>query len=429
MFVDGEHRCQAAVDCSGSQVIHGDIVGKSPGSNESTRAGEGISAPESNIESYLLKELARHRDLEQVLVERQELEEKTEAQRAQILRLRKLLDQQQELLDTTSNKLCEWQEVHETQTVQIMEHARARAEQQDTIQTLEGRLSHLQKQLEQVQGEAARHLEQLLSQAEYVAGLEKDLQKANSIVEAKSKELVDTKADNSLLQVEVMQLKARVEEMQQDLLRESLAYDRMREQLQAFETAERRRFGYGGSSLMGESKSGRTMLSEASLMGDRRGDEMKSQASLGSVTSGRCKSPSAASYSAIPDEERNAFLSQFPMASRTERGLRNRMEELKKRQGPTAFTHSRGNSNMSASEADRPAPPSETLPEAAFVNKREPILSEAARRPTSSPSSSPKAARPQSPTATPILESYQPQSEPAKPQSPKSPTEPSPTDS
>eukprot|EP00971_Amphidinium_carterae_P016931 334318-Amphidinium_carterae.2 len=77
----------------------------------------------------------------------------------------------------------------------------------------------------------------------------------------------------------------------------------------------------------------RTHADSESAAGERRSEDMSSQPSTSSLVSPSGRGQAQAGCASIPDEERNAFLAQFPMASRTERQLRNRMEETRKRAG------------------------------------------------------------------------------------------------
>jgi len=288
-------------------------------------------------------------------VEREQLEEKCEAQSAHILRLRELLQKQQRLLDMTASQIAE--ESQKSQTQAAMEAA---------MVAQEARVAEYCVQVENLRSEAARQSElvvdleeKLRTQAERLAKLEADLA-------ARASECRRSRS-------EVDRQRARVKELS-DLLEEKGEYvDRMRDQLQVHEAAERRHYSYrmppefrrscgavnanaGIAVAAGEELSTPRDPGLPSARSRRREAAAAASADDGtsSTASSRSRLPQAPTRP-MDDEERHAFLSHFPMAMRTERHLRTRMEaERTKHQSSTPAAASVSTSSFTPAVSSTP---------------------------------------------------------------------------
>lgn len=236
------------------------------------------------------------------------------------------------------------------------------AAQDQRIAELTAHCESLQQQLEVHQGIAAKQTRLAAEQTAQLAELQEQLacqENSNARLQVELDEL-RSNGDERLAEADARRAEDRVEldrqleenrELNEALERQGDLVDRLSAQLQVHEAADRRRFSYRPDSKVMRMSS--TGLEEEMSFGGL-GSE---QGSVGSaLNSGRGGGPSygdfedsdlptptlsrgstqmstprmaskAAQLSGMTEEERVKFLAHFPMASRTERHLRNRIEE------------------------------------------------------------------------------------------------------
>lgn len=273
----------------------------------------------------------------------EQLEEKVEEQRGHICRLRELLQKQQCLLDMTAK--------------QITGHEQQLEEQQERMSQKDMRIEELSRQVQQEKELSQQRVERQLE-------AERQLCLREQALAAREAELKKSKADVDKQKAEADRQRAQNKELVATIAEHEIHVDRMRAQLQVHEAAERRRHSYhpngapatgcaanggtGGSSVpvvTTESKAAEAADDRPRLPRPGTGPPMASPGtgrratSAGSTGGPPAGTGSTSAPGSVTDkmdvQERDAFLSHFPMASRTERILRNRLEERKtKKQAP-----------------------------------------------------------------------------------------------
>eukprot|EP00927_Polykrikos_kofoidii_P074689 TRINITY_DN7070_c0_g1_i3.p1 TRINITY_DN7070_c0_g1~~TRINITY_DN7070_c0_g1_i3.p1 ORF type:complete len:575 (-),score=102.85 TRINITY_DN7070_c0_g1_i3:98-1738(-) len=250
----------------------------------------------------------------------------------------------------------------------------------------------LQEELERRCTQVARQEQELRMQSERMRQLEAELQKTREALSASDAQCLEWKSEADRHAAEADRQKKESEkqyaesiELTEKLCVQAEHIEKMRADMQVHESAERRRYSYmprnGGLGGIGNSSAGtptsfaRSRALSHSHLGSNNGDDSpRSSAAATTVGTesafGGCASVTAggghlsargtrtsqrtstghveggrrggsqrpdrgrpsAQATSIADEERDAFLSHFPMASRTERAFRDRIEERKRRE-------------------------------------------------------------------------------------------------
>lgn len=277
-------------------------------------------------------------ELRQAELECQRLEDELESQAAHIARLRRLLHKQQELLDMTAQQLEESQQQAE-RVVALEEQA---ASQRESLRAREDRIAALSMQCDGLRGELRRQHEatalqeaQVCSQASSIAALEAELARKDEALVSREAECERRRTDGDQ---DAGRARARIRELTESLSQRDDLAERLRAQLEVYEAAERRRHSYHPSGRQspedGCSEHGSSVSSSRpSARGSGRPLEPDPASYRG--FGGAPPRPPARS-SAVDEmgqEERAAFLSHFPMASRTERHLRKNLDDKRKKPG------------------------------------------------------------------------------------------------
>jgi hypothetical protein len=221
-------------------------------------------------------------------------------------------------------------------------------------------VSYMEGELERHLTNTCRYEEEIRASGETVKRLEMDLKNTRQALNGSIEDGQRLRAEGDQGRVEVERHRGDLERVQCEcgelmdrLAREQEHNESLRLQLQSHEAAERRRCSYKPRRLA-SSPMGRTVLcagGSASVGTLPSVDELEhssprtpSEASSGNYPSGRTgrsgsgvRTPLSQHSSIGPDssplmdkEERIAFLSHFPMASRTERVIQNRLEEQRR---------------------------------------------------------------------------------------------------
>mmetsp|Transcript_78048 Transcript_78048/g.181013 ORF Transcript_78048/g.181013 Transcript_78048/m.181013 type:complete len:426 (-) Transcript_78048:242-1519(-) len=234
-------------------------------------------------------------------LEREQLEENLEAQTAYNARLRELLQKQQQLLDMTAQ--LDWKDASERAETLLVER--------DT----------LHKQLQQQQDNMVRQERVIREQAQRIASVEAELEHGQELLAAAT--------------AEQQRERAEVRELVDALARQEDLVEHLKAQLQVHEAAERRRHSYhpagrGVAEDVGSEFSSSVGSARTSARGppSRVGSEQD--------VSFKIRAQAARPIEEMDKDERDAFLSHFPMASRTERHMRNRLEDRRRRPGAGA---------------------------------------------------------------------------------------------
>lgn len=309
-------------------------------------------------------------ELDEAEVEREHLEERLEAQILQVARLRELLHRQQRLLDMTAEQIAE---LHQQNKQQAEEIADLKTQEEETS----ARMSALQEESESLQQEvflqrelAAQYEHQLKSEAHRHEELENNaashIQDQAVQLETLNNELIERDRDVERYQSEAETCRSKMEALETYIGHQNEDIDRLRDSLQVYEEAERRKYSYQArtppdnrrgscdSSTVGSPEEraspsdGASSTQLSSLRGSQRATRNES-----SVTNGLGNKRVAQAI--IDDSDRDAFLSQFPMSSRTERQMRNRMEtdRRKNRAYAAGLNSARSDADSIASTATR----------------------------------------------------------------------------
>eukprot|EP00927_Polykrikos_kofoidii_P074687 TRINITY_DN7070_c0_g1_i1.p1 TRINITY_DN7070_c0_g1~~TRINITY_DN7070_c0_g1_i1.p1 ORF type:complete len:568 (-),score=94.87 TRINITY_DN7070_c0_g1_i1:98-1732(-) len=357
----------------------------------------GVEGPrglrDTEVEVIAAREETRQADLE---CER--LEEKLEAQAVHIVKLRELLQKQQRLLDVTAQQI-EGQDEHRRRQASDMSELEARESQhRKLVADHESRASALieecrmlQEELERRCTQVARQEQELRMQSERIRQLEAELHKTREALSSSDAQCLEWKSESDRHAAEADRQKNESEkqyseciELTEKLCVQAEHIEKMRADMQVYESAERRRYSYmprnGSVGGIGNSSTGTptsfagsralshqrlgsnngddsprssaaatTVGTESAFVGaggtaggghlSARGSRTSPRTSTGQVEGGRRggsqrpdRGRPSAQATSIADEERDAFLSHFPMASRTERAFRDRIEERKRRE-------------------------------------------------------------------------------------------------
>lgn len=279
-------------------------------------------------------------------LERERLEENLEAQSAYNARLRGLLQKQQQLLDMTAQQLVSQQEQGRAQGGASAARGRRDAAVQAEAAPAEGQI--LRERCRK-QSDALVQQETLLcEQKQRIAALEAELRQEREALSAGVAEQQQCRAEAERQRAQAERRRAEAERQRAEVreLAEALAQrddlvERLRAQLQVHEAAERRRHSYHPvGRCAGEDGASEHGSSIGSGQPSARGPPPAADGEAGPAAAGRLRAarPTPARPSVIDGmgkEERDAFLSHFPMALRTERHMRSRLEDRTRRR-PTA---------------------------------------------------------------------------------------------
>lgn len=318
-------------------------------------------------------------DARQADLECERLEDKLESQSGHVNRFRELIQKQQQLLDMSAEQISSLELQTRNQAQELSELRAGEGDlrqncvaQGERIDALMEEVASVHNELER-QCDANRRLEKSLrSRDEAVSRLEAELKTTREALSGSLEECRSGVAKGEQYRAEAAGQRSECERYQQEknelvekLLREKEHVEKMRSQLQVFEAAERRRFSYrdraapwGGAVSMVQglpdlssfgrlhsASAGQLMnlpLPEDGLVeaSPRTPSEVSLSSGLLSTRSARGRARPMSHRSSASDlmdnKERDAFLSQFPMASRTERHLRDRLEESRRAHATTA---------------------------------------------------------------------------------------------
>lgn len=327
-------------------------------------------------------------EAEQAELEREAMEEKLESHTCHISRLRELLQKQQRLLDMTASQIQEQHQQSKRQAEQAVSVEQHRSKEQERSAGQVVRIDELAVELERkkeelkMQRDLARQLEEQLcaevqqrheNSVRQESTFKREAERATDLRE----QLTAREADVKRYRSDCEKQKHVLKELTDSLQVQNEAYEELRGKVEVHEaenrrhdryqtrTPDHRRLNAGaddipspGTSVTasppatapgtapGSSKSARGKSSTSARqeqpngtfngysgptavpVGPWCGD---SQASVPSSARGP---PQSARQVEMDDDERDAFLSHFPMASRTERNIRNRLDgERRKKAG------------------------------------------------------------------------------------------------
>ncbi|CAK9048350.1 unnamed protein product [Durusdinium trenchii] len=264
-----------------------------------------------------------------------EKEKQLEEQQNRVQSLSNVLAKQQNVLDMTAAQLSNQQEQKDMVSRQS-EQLVALTVERDRLRDDRDRLRHEAEQLRELSHVQQRRLQEKESQ---LSSAEASLATNQQALFRREKELGALQADHQRQQVEI-------EELCEAVTWRDNEVEHIRSQLEVFEAAERRKHSYrsGSSTFLGRVASARSLdgsepsssigSAQPSARGERR-PESSVPSTPGaaptavSPTSSRRALRPVAPLASMDKEERAAFLSHFPMASRTERHLRHRIDSSK----------------------------------------------------------------------------------------------------
>ncbi|CAL1127840.1 unnamed protein product [Cladocopium goreaui] len=316
------------LSCSWADIVeHVELLTRLADGRKTKEAKEPSDAEEREVEELQQLLLNAEMDLD-------EKERQLEEQQNRVQSLSNVLAKQQNVLDMTAAQISNQQEQKDLvakQSEQLMSLTLERDRLRDERDRLWQEANHL-RELNHVQQRSLQEKESQLSSAE--ASLATNQQ----ALLKREQELCALQADHQRQQVEIEELCEAVAWREGEV-------DRIRSQLDIYEAAERRKHSYrsGSSSFLGRVASARSLdgsepgssLSSAqpSARGERRNESsVPSTPGAGihgavSPASSRRALRPVAPLASMDKEERAAFLSHFPMASRTERHLRHRIND------------------------------------------------------------------------------------------------------
>jgi len=302
-----------------------------------TRLADGRKGQDPNPEA----EEREVEELQQLLINAEmdldEKERRLEEQQNRVQSLSNVLAKQQNVLDMTAAQLSNQQEQKELVAKQS-EQLMSLTVERDRLKDERDRLWQEANQLRELNRVQQRRLQEKESQ---LSSMEASLATNQQILQKREQELGTMEADHQRQQLEIEELCEAVSWREGEV-------ERVRSQLDVYEAAERRKHSYraGSSSFLGHVASARSLdgsepgssLSSAqpSARGERRNESSVPSTpgagiphgAVSPVSSRRALRP-VAPLASMDKEERAAFLAHFPMASRTERHLRHRIDDTK----------------------------------------------------------------------------------------------------
>lgn len=264
-------------------------------------------------------------DMDKALLEKKQLEERLDASEQECKLLRELLLKEQQMHDMTNARMAELRDQNEKHLSRL-EITETSQQEANTILSSKMEAAMSQSRIFEeevrVQTNVARSFEE-----QFLAESQKRREEEGR-VEEQARLIADLKENLARKDAECML----ITEMAESLKTASAANERYREKLQDYEAADRRTYSYASRSSPERRRSsiGTEITDDTSVSDAVASPREAALALLSGMSKCRRSGPKANSsknaQAPMDDAERDAFLSQFPMASRTERQLRNRME-------------------------------------------------------------------------------------------------------
>lgn len=285
----------------------------------------------------------------------EQLEEKVEDQTEYIAHLRELLQKQQGLLDMTTQQFESHDRRDHEQAEKILAYETRDVSMQETMASQECRIAELMAQFESCQNQlreqsalACERDAKLQAKLAHNKALEAELAREEALLSFTEGALEALRRENFQLHqetaAEIERQDFEIRELEGAMSDKTMLVDKMAEQLQVFEAAERRRYSYRPGPRVGSTAS---LEDDQSMLGSEQGSVCS--ASVSALTSLAPSAAASASTTPLPSsrgprgqvggpppasnstgssgdmavEERIKFLAHFPMASRTERQFRN----------------------------------------------------------------------------------------------------------
>mmetsp|Transcript_91647 Transcript_91647/g.259578 ORF Transcript_91647/g.259578 Transcript_91647/m.259578 type:complete len:383 (-) Transcript_91647:90-1238(-) len=273
-------------------------------------------------------------------LERDRLQESLEAQTAYSARLRELLQKQQVLLDMTAQQLEGQHDQDQPGEEQHPSPSRKDAALVDECEALRCRVQEQQDALASQEGVICGQARRI-AEAEAELRRERDAAAARAAEERQRQtEAERQRAEQERLRGGLERQRAEIKELVGSVADRDELVERLRVQLQVHEAAERRRHSYHPSTrALGEDSVWSVCVSPTgSTRPSARGPRTKAAEHDVAPGTSRSQAPTvshsgrASPIDGMDKDERNAFLSHFPLASRTERHLRDSMDDRKRRQ-------------------------------------------------------------------------------------------------
>eukprot|EP00929_Paragymnodinium_shiwhaense_P115258 TRINITY_DN84003_c0_g1_i1.p1 TRINITY_DN84003_c0_g1~~TRINITY_DN84003_c0_g1_i1.p1 ORF type:complete len:533 (+),score=138.09 TRINITY_DN84003_c0_g1_i1:52-1599(+) len=325
----------------------------------------GDGSPAADDQEDVDPELALAREeTRQADMECERLEEQLEAQSARVAQLRELLRKQQRLLDLTALQI-------ENQDAQSQRQGEALADLEAKEAVLLNEVANKDRQIAAMLEERSHLQEDISQRTETTRKQEQELREKAARLVQLEEELRITRWELTASEDNSQHQRQEIERQAQELERLRLDSERRREegselshkyslecqhtehlrgQLQVYEAAERRRCSYNTGaqgnrapslhSVGTGSESDSTLLTVDQVpMSARSGyGSARRQGGEGSEFNGSergfplfaSRSGAASTSDLLDNQERDAFLSHFPMASRTERQFRDKLEERRR---------------------------------------------------------------------------------------------------
>jgi len=315
-------------------------------------------------------------EAEQAEMEREAMEDKLESQSCHITRLRELLQKQQRLLDMTAGQIQEQHQQSKRQAEQAaaIEQHQSKEQERSAAQAvrIDGLTIHNEQITEELkmQRDLARQLEEQLcaevqqrheNSVKQEATCKREVERVGEIRE----QLTAREADVKRYRSDCEKQKHVLKELTDSLQVQNEAYEALRGKVEVQEADHRRHYSYqartpdhrrlnSGADDIQSPGTNVTASPPAPTSTSARGPRSarqeqsngtfhgysgptavpsgpwcgESQASAASSARGP---PKSAQKVEMDDDERDAFLSHFPMASRTERNIRNRLDGERRR--------------------------------------------------------------------------------------------------
>jgi len=269
-------------------------------------------------------------EAEDAELEREQLEDKVEAQSGHITRLRELLQKQQRLLDMTAGQIHDQHQQGKLETEKVLASEQLQERQQEINEAQGAEIEALTSRLR----EEIEHSEQLREEFQMLrnhsSGFEEQLRVEAQARQREFDRIVETREqlaakdlDIKRHRADVARQKQVIKELTDGLAAQNQSYEVMREKMEVCDAEQRRWRSY-----QARTPRPRSSTDEVSSPGDLTNmSDISARGPGGVATSFGLRSVGGMQGSMdMDDEERDAFLSHFPMAQRTERQFRHRME-------------------------------------------------------------------------------------------------------
>jgi len=296
-------------------------------------------------------------------LECERLEEKLTAEVQRTQQLRDILQKQQHLLDMTAGQI-ERQNQDQKQRDEAFSALEVKEQQQRTnmidqeerIGLLMDELATYQQELENTTSKCTQQEQDLQAAVGQIAHLEVQLQNTQQELSARDTECASLKEDVLRYSAsaeqnykDAEQLGAECRELKERLMLQEDHFEKLRMELQVHEAEKRRKNSYRTGPLSSRGTASLCSLPRGtpgadddalSAAGTDYSIDMGTARSSGRLHSGYSsvsatprlgnRGTSSSATADMTNEERDAFLSHFPMASRTERVMRDRLEERRR---------------------------------------------------------------------------------------------------